>query len=97
MALERKDVEYIAALAHLKLEEGEIETFREQLSSVLDYVGKLGELDLRGVEPTAHISGVKNALREDKVEGCDAKTREALLDAAPQREGDYVKVKAVFG
>lgn len=97
MALERKDVEHIAELAHLGLAEGEIEKFGEQLSSVLEYVGKLGELDLRGIEPTAHITGVKNVLREDEVKGCDAKTRDALLEAAPQREGDYVKVKAVFG
>ncbi len=96
MALERKDVEHIAALAHLGLEESEIETFRDQLSSVLDYVGQLSEVDTRGVEPTAHITGVSNVLREDAVKDCDPSTREALLKAAPAREGDYIKVKAVF-
>jgi aspartyl-tRNA(Asn)/glutamyl-tRNA(Gln) amidotransferase subunit C len=96
MALDRKDVEKIAALAHLKLAADEIETFRGQLSSILEYVGKLADVDTRGIEPTAHASGVKNVLREDVVRPNDKETTDALLAAAPKREGDYIKVKAVF-
>ncbi len=96
MALERKDVEHIAALAHLKLEEAEIETFREKLSSILDYIGKLTEVDTRGLEPAAHVTGVRNNLREDAVIGCDPDVRADLLASAPQMEGDYIRVKSVF-
>lgn len=96
MALERRDVERIAALAHVDVAEEEFEALRRQLSSILEYVGKLSEVDVRGVEPTAHVTGVANVLREDEVRPADPKVREALLEAAPAREGDYVKVKAVF-
>ena len=96
MELEAKDVEHIAALSHLKLDEDEKETFRQQLSSVLDYVGRLSQVDTRGIEPTAHITGVVNVLRDDVVRDCDPETRETLLKAAPAMEGGHVKVKAVF-
>lgn len=96
MAFGREDVERIARLAHLAVPEEELESFRRQLSSILDYVGQLGEVDLRGVEPTAHVTGVSNVLREDVVRTTPAEVRRALLDAAPAREGDLIKVKAVF-
>jgi aspartyl-tRNA(Asn)/glutamyl-tRNA(Gln) amidotransferase subunit C len=97
MALERKDIEHIAELAHLGLSEDEKEKFQDQLSSILEYVGKLSGAGVKDVEPTAHITGVANVLRDDVVKACDPAVREALLDAAPAREGDYIKVKAVFG
>jgi aspartyl-tRNA(Asn)/glutamyl-tRNA(Gln) amidotransferase subunit C len=97
MAFERKDIEHIAELSHLGLSEQEIETFRGQISSILEYIGKLSDAGVKDVEPTAHITGVTNVLREDVVTPCDPAVREALLDAAPGREGDYIKVKAVFG
>ena len=96
MELERKDVERIASLAHIDVAEEEFEAFRRQLSSIIEYVGKLTEVDTRATEPTAHVTGVANVLREDEVKPADPKVREALLASAPTREGDYVKVKAVF-
>ena len=96
MSLSREEILKIAQLAHLKLGEDELETFRLQLSSVLEYVGQLSKVDVNGIEPAAHITGVSNVLRADEVRPTPGAVREALLDAAPAREGDLVKVKAVF-
>lgn len=96
MSLSREEILKIANLAHLKVTEDELEPLRAKLSSVLDYVGQLAEVDVRGIEPAAHITGVHNVLREDAVKLTSAEAREALLDAAPAREGDLIKVKAVF-
>jgi len=96
MSLSREEILKISELAHIGLAEDEIEKFRDQMSSVLEYVGHLSEVDVKGVEPAAHISGVSNVLRDDVVKDCDPAVREALLDAAPAREGDLIKVKAVF-
>lgn len=96
MALTREEIMKIAGLAHLRLAEDEIETFREQLSSVLEYVGQLSEVDVQGVEPAAHITGVSNVLRRDEAVAISAADREALLEEAPEHEGDLIKVKAVF-
>ncbi len=96
MSLSRQEILKIAELAHLKLAEDEIEKFRAQLSGVLDYVGQLTDADVKGIEPAAHITGVSNVLRDDVVHPTPAAVRDALLEAAPAREGDLVKVKAVF-
>lgn len=96
MSLSREEILKIAALAHLKLTDDEMEKFQKQLSSVLDYVSQLSEADVKGIEPAAHITGVSNVLRTDEVRTTPEAVRDALLDAAPAREGDLVKVKAVF-
>ncbi|HTK59600.1 MAG TPA: Asp-tRNA(Asn)/Glu-tRNA(Gln) amidotransferase subunit GatC [Candidatus Baltobacteraceae bacterium] len=96
MSLSREEILKISELAHIKLADDEIEKFRDQMSSVLEYVGQLADVDVKGVEPAAHISGVSNVLRDDVVMPTDPETRKALLDEAPEREGDLIKVKAVF-
>ena len=96
MSLTREEILKISELAHIKLADDEIETFRDQMSSVLEYVGKLSSVDVKGIEPAAHITGVSNVLREDRVMTSDPELREALLASAPDREGDLIKVKAVF-
>lgn len=96
MELSHEDIVKISRLSQMQVDESEFEKFREKLSSVLSYVGKIGEMDLSKVEPTAHITGVHNVMRDDVVKDCDKAVRDALLAAAPTREGDYVKVKAVF-
>ncbi|MFA5853902.1 MAG: Asp-tRNA(Asn)/Glu-tRNA(Gln) amidotransferase subunit GatC [Patescibacteria group bacterium] len=96
MSLSREEILKIANLAHLKVAEDEIETLQAKLSSVLEYVGQLSEVDVTGIEPAAHITGVSNVLRDDVVKTTPVEVRESLLNAAPSREGDLVKVKAVF-
>jgi len=96
MALSREEVEKIASLAHLKLSDGELEMMKDSLSSVLEYVNRLKEADTDGIEPTAHITGVENILREDIVADCDKETRDAIIEGFPDREGDQLKVKPVF-
>ncbi len=96
MSLKRDDVLRVAELAHLRLTEEEINAFGGQLSSILDYVSQLSQADVAGIEPVAHITGVSNVLRDDALLPPDPALRHVLLDAAPAREGDLVKVKAVF-
>jgi aspartyl-tRNA(Asn)/glutamyl-tRNA(Gln) amidotransferase subunit C len=65
--LSRDQVLHVARLARLELTGEEIERFGGELSKVLDHIEKIGELgDLAGVEPTAHVVAVENALRADE-------------------------------
>ena len=66
MALTRDEVRKVAHLARLELTEAEIERYQEQLSQVLDYVARLEELDVEGVEPTAHAIARQNVMRDDE-------------------------------
>ena len=60
------DIAYVAHLARLELSDGEKEQLAAQLRDILAYVAKLGEVDVTGVEPTAHAVPLTNVLRKDE-------------------------------
>ena len=64
--IDRDQVLHVARLARLRLDEGEIERMARELSSVLDHIEKISELELEGVEPTSHVIDVENVLRADE-------------------------------
>ena len=67
MAISEEQVRHVARLARLGLSGDEVARFREQLSAILDAVGKVGELDLGDVEPTSHPLDLVNVFGEDEV------------------------------
>lgn len=88
------DVGHIAYLARLAITVEEGEKFSQQLSSILEYVNKLEELDTSGIEPTSHLFGVSNVAREDSVRP-SLSTDEALMNA-PDRSGDFYRVSKII-
>ena len=71
----------MARLARLELTEEELERMASELSSILDHVDKISELDLDGVEPTTHVVALENVLRAD--EPRPSLPRERALESAP--------------
>jgi len=68
MKISEQDVEYVAKLAMLEVGADEKKALAEQLSRIVEYVEKLNQLDLGGIEPTPQvITSVKHALRDDRV------------------------------
>ena len=65
MSLTPQDVEKIAHLARLELTAAEKSQYLEQLTAILDYADMLNELDLDGIEPTAHAIPQQNVMRDD--------------------------------
>ena len=96
MKLKKEEIEHIAKLARLELDQEEIKTYGNQLSDILNYIDQLKEVDVAGVEPTAQVTGLLNVWREDKIENCEPEIIKKALDQAPEREGDQIKVKRVF-
>jgi aspartyl-tRNA(Asn)/glutamyl-tRNA(Gln) amidotransferase subunit C len=90
-----EQIEHIARLSRLELSDDEKKLYSEQLSSVLDYVDQLSEVDTEGVEPTANITGLKNIWREDKVEESGI-THDMISQNAPKFEKDSFVVPGVF-
>jgi len=89
-----KQVEHVAKLARLGIDKREKKKFQKELSSILDYVNKLSEVDTKDIEPIAQITGLTNVVREDKSR--PSTEREKLLKNAPQTKDGYVKVKAIL-
>lgn len=97
MALEEKDVRYVAALAHLELGEDEVKKFLPQLDSILEYIQKLNQLDTSQVEPMAQVttSASENApLRADAARRTFGQ-QESLANA-PEGDGACFKVPQVI-
>ena len=88
------EVRKVAALARLDLSDKEVETYAEQLSAILGYVGELQSVDTDNVKITSQVTGLSNVMREDKVEAGDK--AEALINMAPESKDGLIKVKAVF-
>ncbi|MDI3546870.1 MAG: aspartyl-tRNA(Asn)/glutamyl-tRNA(Gln) amidotransferase subunit [Halanaerobiales bacterium] len=86
--INKKDVEYIANLANLKIDEDDKELFTRQLDDILNYVEKLNELDTEGVVPTAYTVPMKNVLREDRV-GLSIPREKALANAPDKKDGQF--------
>jgi aspartyl-tRNA(Asn)/glutamyl-tRNA(Gln) amidotransferase subunit C len=90
VAITRDEVLHVARLARLELTEDEIERFTAQLSAILEAVAKVSELDLSGVEPTAHPLDVVNVWATD--EPRPSIPVEDALANAPDQEHGFFKV-----
>lgn len=64
--IDRDQVLHVAKLARLRLSDEEVETMVGELSGILEHVDRIGNLDLEGVEPTAHVVALENVLRADE-------------------------------
>lgn len=85
----------LAQLSRLKLTDDEIERFSVELSSILDYVQMLDEVDVEGLEPTYQVTGLKNVMRSDEVKDYQAKPAD-LLKSAPSLEKNQFRVRRVL-
>jgi aspartyl-tRNA(Asn)/glutamyl-tRNA(Gln) amidotransferase subunit C len=94
MKLTKEEVLKIANLARLELSPDDVEKYAGQLSAILNYVEKLNQLNVDGIEPTAHAIQVPTPFREDVV--VEDQTREKSFQNAPDREGDLFKVPRVM-
>jgi len=96
----KEEVKRIASLARLGIGEAEEEKFQKEISSILDYFKSLQELDVSKVQPLLHPgenfmeeSGIMRSDREDVYSSDSA---EKLVEAAPDKQKEYIKVKAIF-
>lgn len=91
-----KEVQHIANLARLGLTPKEIEKFRKELSSILDYVEQLKQVNVEGIEPTFHALKIENVFRQDEPKKPDFEKTKKLIKAFPKKEKGFLKVKKVF-
>lgn len=95
MSLSREDVQHVASLARLGLSDDEVETMREQLSSILGHIEVLSQLDTEAIPPTAQVIALQNVLREDAVR--ESLPQETLMRMAPSSRHGFIAVSEVLG
>jgi len=94
--ISKKEVQHIAKLARLSLTEKEIKKLQKELSSILDYFEKLKEVDITDVKPTSHSIEIENIFREDEPKRELLERVNKIIEMAPQKEKNYLKVKPII-
>jgi aspartyl-tRNA(Asn)/glutamyl-tRNA(Gln) amidotransferase subunit C len=95
MPLSREEVEYVAALARLGLNDAEITRLQGQLSSILEHIEAIDRLDTNAIPPTAQVIAMTNVMRPDVV--TQSLPREAVLENAPRQTEGFFEVHAILG
>ena len=94
MKLSREEVLHIALLARVGLTEAEVDKFSEQLSNILENFEILKQVDTTDIPPTAQSIALQNVLSDD--ETAPSLPLNDVLANAPQKDGDFFKVRAVL-
>jgi len=94
MAAAEIDIKYVAHLARLHLTPDEEKKLGAQLGNILGYIEKLNQLDVSGVEPTAHAVPMVNVTRPDEIRP-SLPHEEALRNAPAQANGLFMVPKIV--
>jgi len=92
--IDKKEVEYVAGLAKLELNEEQKSLFLKQLNDILTYFKKLNELDTELVEPTSHILHSANAFHEDVIK--PSLPQEAVMNLTQHKKNGYFKVPKIL-
>ncbi|MCX6995709.1 MAG: Asp-tRNA(Asn)/Glu-tRNA(Gln) amidotransferase subunit GatC [Kiritimatiellaeota bacterium] len=88
------DVRYVAHLARMHLSDDEVARLQPQLEQIVGYVRQLNELDVAGLEPTAHAIPAQNVFRADEIRpGLDHAV--AMANAPQAREGQFIVPKII--
>ena len=95
MSISGEDIKHIAELSRLNLSAAEMKKYGEQISSVLEYIEQLSEVDTKKVEPTAQVSGLVDVWRPDEVKNWDKEEVQGALSQG-ELEGGQIKVKRVL-
>ena len=89
MAISEEQVRHVALLARIALTDEQVSVLAGQLSSILEHIETIQELDLADVVPTAHAVSVTNSMRPDEVVA-GLTQEQALRNAPKQRDGAFV-------
>lgn len=94
MKLTHDQIKKLAELARIELTEQEIKKYGEQISSILDYVKQLDEIDTTKVEEQTHLQGLNTITRPDKID--QSQKNKEIISQFPEAAGNLNKVKAVL-
>ncbi len=95
MAITESDVRHVAMLARLALSDEQVITLTAELGSVLGHIDELQQLDLEGVQPTAHPLEMTNSTRPDVV--VPGLSQELALKNAPDSDGSAFLIPTITG
>ena len=94
MSVTKEDVKYVADLARLQLDGGEIDRLAGDMNRILEYMDLLAEVDTSDVEPLEHVTELTAEFRKDEAK--EPLPHEDALKNAPDADTDYFRVPRVI-
>jgi len=94
--ISKEEVQHIAKLARLRLEEDEAAKYQQDLSQILDYFDILKEVNTDSVEPMTHSVHHENIAREDVPQREDPDVISRMMQLLPAMKGGFLKVKTIL-
>ena len=94
MKISKDEVEKIAHLARLEIDDSQRENMARQLSHILEYIDTLKDVDVEGVRPSSGMTFMNNVLREDKLKASPGPA--VTLANAPLRDDDFYTVPGIM-
>lgn len=94
MKIQKDEVEHIAELARIKLNDQEKEKYAEELSAILDYVEELEKAPTDEIKTIDQITDLKNIARQDEVVA--SLTNDDVLLNAPEKQDGFIKVRQIL-
>ncbi len=89
------EIEKLAQLSRIKLDEGEKQDLTKEIDSILTYIDQIKKATV-DIDHTPTVGAVHNIVRPDEARVLPKEDREAILKEAPQREGDFIAVKKII-
>ncbi len=90
----KEEIKNLASLARMGLGDEEAESLTKELDSILDYVGQIKESK---TDDISVVPVLRNVMRDDIPKNADREYTEDILNNAPAREGNFLKVKKILG
>ena len=90
MSITKEQIKHLAHLSRLELNDNELDSMQGDMEKILEFVAKIDELDLTGVEPLTQMSSSVDVMRTDDV--LNMITKEQALKNAPDANSDYFRV-----
>jgi aspartyl-tRNA(Asn)/glutamyl-tRNA(Gln) amidotransferase subunit C len=91
----KQEIEKLANLARIKVNQDEIDSLASDIGSILSYVDEIKKVNMN-IDSKANIGAVNNIFREDKSVSSTPETIQAIMNESPDREGDFIAVKKII-
>lgn len=92
--LSKEDIQRLASLSKLHLEEDKVEKYTQEIIGIIDFVEELQDVDTEGIDPTYHGNDLINIYRED--EPVQSEYPQAMIANAPDHQDGFVKVPVII-
>ena len=94
MALTEEEVKKIASLCRISLTDAEVLEFQKELTTILDYVSELQQVNTDGVEEISQVTGLSNVFRPDQI--VQSEITDGIIKRFPESQGRLLKIKSIL-